>query len=547
MSEFEEEPSLSLNDNIARITGLLIRHRWRIFLPFCCVVLLTNAALAFLPNRYTSSATLLVVEQQVPERYVVPNSTTDVTSALQAMKQEVLSRTQMLRMIDEFGLYPKEKRKLAPEQLVSLMYKNIEIAPVDDALPKNNNKDFDSFKISFTTENALLAQQVTTSITSLFISEYLRTGTEQATNTTSFLHRQVEEVGKQLEAQENHLRDFKLSHIGELPEQQQGNLGILTGLQAQLQNTMASLERAQQQRALLQAELQAAPAQRLDDATAAAGGAKAAAPLTADPLQTARDELRKLQLEKAELEGRGLRPQHPDVLANQRALAQAENRLKLLEANAPPPVKTEGAPVRATQIQPGDSPAAAQIKANLEANRVEIDGLTADEKRLKAQVAEYEMRLNQTPVREQEEAGILRNTEAMRAQYTEMQKKEQESQLATNLEKQQGGQQFRLVDAASLPTVPSSPKRLKISAGSAAAGLVLGLALAVFMQMRDTSYYSERELTQHIGQVFVLAIPLLRIPGEERRRKWWNVAQWAAASAILFAVGAAEFYIYKLG
>ena len=59
------------------------------------------------------------------------------------------------------------------------------------------------------------------------------------------------------------LRDFKLSHVGELPEQQQGNLGILTGLQAQLQSTMASLERAQQQRALLQAQLEATPRRRL--------------------------------------------------------------------------------------------------------------------------------------------------------------------------------------------------------------------------------------------------------------------------------------------
>ena len=105
----------------------------------------------------------------------------------------------------------------------------------------------------------MLAQQVTNNLTSLFINEYLRTGTEQSTNTTNFLHQQVEEKGKELEAQEDRLRDFKLSHVGELPEQQPGNLGILTGLQAQLKNTMASLDRAQQQRVLLQAQLEATP------------------------------------------------------------------------------------------------------------------------------------------------------------------------------------------------------------------------------------------------------------------------------------------------
>ena len=94
-------------------------------------------------------------------------------------------------------------------------------------------------------------------------------------------------------------------------------------------------------------------------------------------------------------------------------------------------------------------------KANLEANRLEIESLTKDESRLKASIAQYENRINQTPVREQQQAGILRDTEVLRQQYADLQKKEQESQLATNLEKQQGGQQFRLIDPASLPAVPS--------------------------------------------------------------------------------------------
>ena len=126
-------------------------------------------------------------------------------------------------------------------------------------------------------------------------------------------------------------------------------------------------------------------------------------------------------------------------------------------------------------------------------------------------------------------------------------KKEQESQLATNLEKQQGGQQFRLVDPASLPTVPSSPKRVKISLGGAAAGLALGLALAFLMEMRDTSFHTERELKKHLDSPFVLGLPLLSTPREERRRKWWNIMQWAAASAMVFVVLAAEFFVYRRG
>ena len=58
-----------------------------------------------------------------------------------------------------------------------------------------------------------------------------------------------------MKQQESRVRDFKMSFLGELPEQQQGNLHILAGLHAELQNTMAALSRAREQQAYLQSLL----------------------------------------------------------------------------------------------------------------------------------------------------------------------------------------------------------------------------------------------------------------------------------------------------
>lgn len=547
MPDLEDDYSLNLDESLARVLRFLIKRRWWILLPFIGVSLITSAVLTVLPNSYTSSATLLVVQQQVPQRYVVPNSTTDVTSALQAMKQEVLSHTQLLRMINDFGLYPKQRKRLAPEQLIELMNKNIDIMPTTEAA-QQNNKDFDAFKISFTTESGVLAQQVTNNLTSLFINEYLRSGAEQATNTTNFLHQQVEDKGKELEVQEQRLRDFKLQHVGELPEQQQGNLGILTGLQTQLQNTMLSLDRAQQQRVLLQAELEATPRRRLvGDLGNAVANPTVPQPLS--PVEAAQSELARLEAARSAQLSQGHTAQHPDVIAIDRDIARMRDKLRRLQAAAPPPDRTQSS-LQATGAMrtpgPVDDPAVAQLKANLEANRLEIENLTKDGNRLKAQVAQYESRINQTPIREQQQAGILRDTEVLRQQYADLQKKEQESQLATNLEKQQGGQQFRLIDPASLPTVPSSPKRGKISLGGAAGGLVLGFALSLLMEMRDTSYHSENDVTKHLSPPFVLGIPLLPTPREGRRQRRRNLFQWAAASAAMLAVAAAEIYANQI-
>jgi len=542
----EEQQQPSFNETLGHFTGVLARRRWWIFLPFCCITLATLGVLWRLPNRYTSTATLLVVQQQA-QRYLVPNSATDVATALQAMKQAVLSRTQLLRMIDDFGLYSGQRKRLAPEELVALMLSNIDVAPLNET-PQPNNKDFDSFKVSFTTENALLAQRVTKTLTSLFINEFLRSGNEQSTNTTSFLHQEAANKEKEMEAQEARLRDFKLRYVGELPEQQQGNLGILTGLQAQLQNTMASLERAQQQRELMQAQLESMPKRR--PVQEVIPGDPNPVPLLT-PVQAAQRELDRLQAKRTENLNKGYTSQHPDVLANQRQIDQAKDALKRALAAAPATESAQpsaqGAAGKSPLADDSEDPAVTQLKTSLEANRLEIEGLTKDEKRLKDQVTEYENRLNQTPVREQEEAGILRDTEVLRQQHADLQKKEQDSQLATNLEAQQGGQQFRLIDPASLPAVPSSPKRVRLSMGGAVGGLLLGFALAFLMETRDTSFHAEADVTKQFAPPFVLGIPLLPTRVEQRRRQWWNIFQWLAASAMLLGIAAAEFYVHKRG
>jgi succinoglycan biosynthesis transport protein ExoP len=546
LPEDEDQPS-NLTDTFAKVRGLLARRRWWILVPFFVITLASIVGLLLLPNRYTSSATLLVVQQQVPQRYVVPNSTTDVASALQAMKQEVLSRTQLLRMINDFGLYPKQRLRLPPEELVSMMLSNIDIMPINE---NPQQKDIDAFRISFTTENAVVAQHVTNTLTSLFINEYLRTSAEQASNTTNFLHERVLDKGREVEAQEERLRDFKLRYVGELPEQQQGNLSILSGMQNQLQNVMASRNRAEQQRALLQAQLEATPKRSpaSDFAVSTPHLANLNSTQMLTPVEAAQNELARLQAVKLNLQMKGYSSQHPDVTRNLREIAQAQETLRNVRASAPPPAPVAQQPSASrSPSEIIDDPAVAQIKTNIEASRLEINNLWNEEKRLKGLISQYENRINQTPVREQQQASILRDTEVLRQQYSELQKKEQESQLATNLEKQQGGKQFRLIDPASLPAVPSSPKRLKLSLAATLGGFVFGLLLALAMELKDTSFHTEEDLLRHIEPPFVLGLPVLPTPGEIRRRKWMSLFQWAAASTMALVVLAAEFYIYKRG
>ena len=349
MPETESTSSVSLQS----VKGMVMRGRWWILSTTTVVSLATIAVLYQIPNRYTSEATLLVVPQQVPARYVTPTTETNIADSLQAMTQDVLSRARLLELIDEFGLYAKERQRLSPEEVIEKMRRYIAIKPVDPIPGRNIN----TFRISFVAERAALAQAVTSRLTSFFIQANLKTREDQATNTTNFLQAQLDNAKNRLTVQEERVRDFKAEYLGELPEQQQGNLAIFNGAQLQLQNLENSLDRAQQQRVYLESLISGY--QRLAARGAAVvpgvpGSSDTTRLLT--PLQMAQNDLARLELEKTKLL-KTYAPSYPDVRALEREITGEKALIETLRSSATPATETahESAPASAA-AKPAPAP-----------------------------------------------------------------------------------------------------------------------------------------------------------------------------------------------
>jgi succinoglycan biosynthesis transport protein ExoP len=488
--------------SIERIVGLVARRRWWIVATASSVAVATIGTVWLLPNCYRSESTLVVVQQQVSQRFVLPDSTTTNADLFQVMTQEVLSRTRLLGIIDEFGLYAEQKRVLAPDLLVELMRKDIDI----QALDQNQQHDFTTFKISFTAGNPHLAREVTSRLTSLFIQENLKRRSAQAASTTNFLSEQLEAARQKLAEQDQHLRDFKLRNLGQLPEQQSANFGALTELRMQLQSTIADLSKAQQQRESLESSIT--------------------------------DKLTRLQSERDSLLIR-FTPRHAEVIKKDLEISKTQAWLEGLKTGTLITNKLQD------QVAPDDF--SALLNRKIEASVVEIENLSKEEKRLKAEIARYQAHLDLTPLREQELAVLLRDKELFSHNYTDLLTKKLESQLTTNVEERQEGQQFRLVDPPTLPAVPSSPKRAKISLGGLAAGILLGFALAVMVDHTDHSFHTEKDLSHLFKVPLILGVPLLLTPPEKRARNWKRALEWLAGCVITLAVSAAEFYVYRHG
>jgi uncharacterized protein involved in exopolysaccharide biosynthesis len=298
---------------------------------------------------------------------------------------------------------------------------------------------------------------------------------------------------------------------------------------------VGALSRAQQQRLYLESLLTQhvrASARRSGTVSGAA-----AAPRPSGPREEAERDLKRLQAEKAELMSR-YSSLHPDVFAKEHVI-----RAKMAEIEGLPPTTVEKI---APEEVADNNIIIGQIDSQLQANKLEIQDLSKTQEQLKAEIERYSARLNTTPVREQQLSGLLRDYDLLKQNYADLLSKNLQSQLATTLEKRQEGQQFRLVDPPNFPAIPSSPKRLKITLLALAGGILLGVALAFLVEMKDSSLRTERDCIQQFAPPFVVGVPFLPTPRENRIRTWKRIAEWGCGLALLACVGVVEAYVIRL-
>ena len=231
-----------------------------------------------------------------------------------------------------------------------------------------------------------------------------------------------------------------------------------------------------------------------------------------------------------------LTPKHPEVVKIDGQIERLQDLLTELQSGKAGIVKPQ------TGQAPTD-PIVAQLKGQVEANLTDTENLTRDEQRLRLEISQYQNRLRLTPVREQQLTGVLRDYELKKQGYEDLLSKQLKAQLTANLEEQQAGQHFRLVDPPSLPSVPSGPKRLQISVGALGAGLALGMVLAFLLDLRVKSFHTEKEVKRAFDAPLVVGVPLVWTEDELRKRKVRRAFEWVLASLMFAVVAAAEVYV----
>ena len=511
--------------------AILVRRRWWLMGPLFVCGLAGFGITRVWPCLYRSEALILVERQQVPAQYVTPNVTTDAQDRLQSMTQELLSRTRLTRLIEQFNLYPRERSHMIMDDLVDKMRKEIKIDPVKST---GRPDQLTAFTISFAAPSPRLAQQVTDQLTSILIEENMADRAQASEGTTNFLENQLEAARKDLDAKEQRQSQFKMEYLGELPEQEQSSLQILNSLEAQLHSTSDATTRAEQDKIYLESvrneyltAQQKAAAQSSGQASADAGSET---PDTADvALRSLHDQLTQLEAKYT--------PQHPDIIRVKKEIEEWESLKQHMESPSDSESPTPGASANEPKSQ-----ALIEIESRLKANATEIAGYRKDMADIQQRIGDLQNRLSLTPVREQQLSEVSRGYENARAYYQSLLTKKLESELATNLEKRQQGEHLRVLDSASLPQKPSEPNVTLIAIAGWIVGLGLGIVLLVLRERTLGVLVGEAEVSTCTGLPVLVRIPVLRSPREQSARKWLRVLE--ACAVLLLVLGSVGSGVY---
>jgi succinoglycan biosynthesis transport protein ExoP len=536
VDDFEEQSSEGLD--IQHYLGVVRRRHLYFLIPLFLGWAVVWGASWVLPPRYSSSTLILVEQPTMPKDYVTPNVTDDLQERMQSISQQILSRTRLLHIIDQYHLYSRAHSQWSPDQKVDLMRKDIGIDLVRD-----EHRQITAFNVSYSSRNQAVAQQVTGELTNLFINENVEESTNQAKDNTKFLEGQLETARKSLSEQEEKVRQFKAQHVGEMPAQLASNLQILSGLQSQLQNEDDALNAAKQQRVYLQS--------MADQYRALQGSTKTPDGTTTVGLPGIDQELDKLKAQLADLSSH-YTDRHPDVRNLKEQIAKAEKVRDQLVASmkakdaAAQADGTEGA-ANPGSTDPTQTSLLAPIQGQLKSNQVEIANREHTIAALKLKMDEYQGRLNQEPIREQQLADLNRGYDQSKANYDDLLKKKNESAMATSMVMQQRGERFQMIDPPSFPQKPDFPNRLKFCGIGLGIGLALGAAVAGAFEFMDDRMYDEKEIKKLLPGEVIAEIPNIVNASDEQSatRKLW--LGWATAAVVFVTILAGSAISYLRG
>jgi polysaccharide chain length determinant protein (PEP-CTERM system associated) len=448
-----------------------------------------------LPKKYTSKTMVLVDQPTVSSDIVKPVVNEASNQRLASMQEQILSRTRLQPIIEKFGLYPEERGKEHIEDLVLRLRTAIKVSPLE-AMPGTYERQLPGFQVSVTFDNPQTAQRICSEITTMFMEQNAKYLNDKSNSTTQFVSQHVNEAKQRLDEQDAKLAEFKRHYIGALPDQEHTNLSLLSGMSSQLEANTQALNRTQQDKSLNESLL-STQLENWKQATSGKGNP-----------ETLEQQLTALQDLLSALESR-YTDAHPDVIKTKGQIEELKKQI----AAGPRPDFT--GPARASTIEPAP---VQQLRLRIRQDDLDIADLTKRQAQIQNQINIIQGRLQLSPAVEQQFKELTRNYQTALEFYNDLLRKADQSAIAGDLNRQQEGEHFSVLDPPSLPLTPSFPNKLYFAGGGFASGVALGIAILYLLAALDKAMHTEHDVEVCLRLPVLASVPTLDRKGRGHGR-----------------------------
>ncbi|MCC3303893.1 GumC family protein [Sneathiella sp. HT1-7] len=511
--------------NFERIVSAAKRRFLFFLIPFVLVLAGAVAVILILPPHYSSYGTILVETQQISPDLIESTVSTDPDQRIRMIEQRVMTRENLLKIIDKFNVYGDDRKFLTVSELVFKMQDNIAIDVITSSFSGNRRRETTiAFYVGFSHENPQIATDVANELVTLFLSENVRTRTERATEATAFLTDEADKVRRQLTQVESEIVAYKQKYKDALPEHLGLRQSMLDRSEDQIRDLRRDLRALQEDKRYLEIELTSARS-----GLTASGGEQSE---LAQNLSTLKDSLLDASTR--------LTDSHPDIMALKKRIAALEQQ-----------VEQEAAAARAATAQ--DQSVASSVY-NPVVEKLQIRIAATDDK-----IAETRRQISAATTKMKELEGVIleipqveRGLTVLDRTYTDLldklnslESKQAQAQLSQNLEEEKKAERFVLLEPPVVPTEPVSPDRKKILGIGGFLALVVGVACVFLIELIDRRIHSASELEAVLKHPPIVSIPYIHTRKENVQNRMKIFMYLLIPVALVALLLAAVHYFYQ--
>jgi uncharacterized protein involved in exopolysaccharide biosynthesis len=538
---------------------MLRRYRSWIVGPMFAGLVISTVVAFLWKDTYQSVATMRITPQQVSERLVPTDFSTQMTQRFNEMEQQILSRTNLEGLITSpaLNLYARERLERPMADIVEDMRHDIVIKMIVMPGSITDAKTVSTaFSITFTYPDKFKAQAVVQQLVTKFTEENYTAQRTQARLTTGFLDDELKTAQERLNQLEQQITKFKMENRGKLPEEFASNTTMLNSLQLSNSDLGSQLQRAIDMKTSLETQLngQMATERYYEDNSEEIVGSAAQMSVQNQNLVSTNNQLMQARQNLAGAR-QSLGEKNPTIrnlIAQVETLEKQKAQLEKEQEQKDAGAKQPDAPKKIVNKNAQNS--IMQIRNQMEATKTQIAEQTENIKRIQGlqavmaqRIAQYEQRIQTAPLNEQQWAALQRDHALAKAEYDETMKKKESAETSQNLEEHKAGENLEVLDQPSDPQAPIEPHRAEWAAIGTGFGLLLGVALAGGKEMKNTSLKNLKDVRAYTNLPVLSSVPLLEnalLVRRKRRLFWlaWTIAFMFGTVAVL-----ASMYYYYFG